>query len=236
VDDLFTFFLIFIFFVLPVLERVLKGKKKPPPGTSPPRERPEARPVPERRPLPEPRAEWEQPEPVEQESTADELIPDDLWAILTGERRPEPPPTRPAPPPPQRPAPAPRRAPPPPLARKPQPTAARKVDEFDRVQRRTEAVRYRESEAELDALLRSRRRIDEPAPMVVSLEGEPLPEGPRHDRFHDRLDKLTAPPTGYRKATVLPSLRDPMELRRAIILKEVLGKPKGLQLRKPDRG
>ena len=231
-DDLFFFFLIFIFFVLPVLERVLKGKKKPPPGTGPPGPRPPTRPAPQRRPLPmpEPRAEWEQPEPVEEESTADELIPDDLWAILTGERRPSPsPPPRPAPPPQQRPAPAPRRAPPAPLARTPEPTAARKVDEFDRVQRRTEAVRYRESEAELDALLRSRRRIDEQAPVVVSLETEPLAEAPRHDRFHDRLDKLSAPPTGYRKATVLPSLRDPMELRRAIVLKEVLGKPKGLR-------
>lgn len=231
-DDLFTFFLIFIFFVLPVLERVLKGKKKPPPGTGPPRQRTEARPVPERRPLPapEPHSEWKQPEPVEEESTAEELIPDDLWAILTGERRPSPPPAPRLPtPPPQRPAPAARRAPPPPPVRSPEPTAARRVDEFDRVQRRTEAVRHRESEAALDALLRERRRIGDEGTSVVSLEGEPLPEGPRHVRFHDRLDALAAPPTGYRKPTVLPSLRDSMELRRAIVVKEVLGKPKGLQ-------
>lgn len=70
--------------------------------------------------------------------------------------------------------------------------------------------------------------VHEP-PRVVSLETAPLAPEARHTAFHTKLDS-TAPrlePRRRGRATAL-GLRGRDSLRRAVILKEVLGTPRGL--------
>lgn len=86
---------LFIFFVLPLIQRVLGGKKVPPADGQP---GPHGRGVPPRQPqnrVPLPdgsrigtpeRSADDEPARAQAERAAD-LIPDDLWQILTGERR-----------------------------------------------------------------------------------------------------------------------------------------------------
>jgi len=214
---------IFIFFILaPILERVLKGgvNAKRPPG-----QLPGQRPVP-RRPLPGTRFP---PGPTEdtageagtQTADATDLIPSDLWAILTGQRRVEPEPPRPQPPPPPRPAPVATQ----PARRSYRPPAP--LTQVDGLE-----AGSRDEEAAAADLLRRReqeRRVQHAPPAIVSLESEPLPEAGRHRAFHDRLARLSTPAKVQRgRGPVDLHIKGRDELRRAILLREVLGPPKGL--------
>ena len=51
-----------------------------------------------------------------------------------------------------------------------------------------------------------------------------------HDRFHDRYVVPSRPPAGrIRHPPLAAQIHDPKELRRAIILNEVLGPPRALR-------
>lgn len=208
-EDFFTFLVIFIFFVLPALQRVLKGQQQK--GPPPQQRRPQTRPMPQRRPLPGSTTRPPAPAPRERQPTAEDLIPEDLWAILTGQPRPQ----RPAPPP----SPA-------PTAPVPAEAESLETQGYGREGQSLETIEDEITRA--DKVL-ARRRRDDSAPVVVSLETEPAPEPVRHTRFHERLDALAPAARMQRKEAPLRSLRDPRELRRAFILTEVLGPPKALQ-------
>jgi hypothetical protein len=223
-DAGFLIFL-FIFFVLPLLQRILgRGKQQPPPGGSP-GQRPPTRAPPQRRPLPDTRERLPAPtdrpaasRPAGDATDADraaELIPADLWEILTGERR-APLPQRPLPPSPE------------PdldeeLARDEEAVPVRATIDEDRAV--DELLRRRERETARDRLA-----VREPV-QIISLETEPLPEPARHAAFH--RDVAALPPAAVARQkrprpAMLPALDNRNDLMRAIVLQEVLGRPKGL--------
>lgn len=214
-DDLFPLLLFLIFILAPLIEQLRKKGQRPPP------------PPPTRRPLPQPpqRSETEEVSSKRAEP-ASTMIPDELWQILTGEQRvPELPQPQPPQPQPQQPTPA-----------KPSwdvsyvpPEAAE--DEETRVAQTLNAQIERMRREEL-ALQQSRRRPAaislEQAPVIVSLEKEPLPQEPRHTAFHDKMVKQQQPAAARRRKSYL-ALDSRAELQRAFVLQEVLGKPRGLE-------
>lgn len=241
--------LVFIFFLLaPLIERILKGGKQAPP--TPPPQRPVPRP---REELPEPKSYQRRSETAaEPESetagtagSAAEMLPEDLWAILTGEA----PPTRTPGPVQQRepldlPAPAP--APRAPAPRPPAPRPERPRREPLPSQQR--AAKYEEAALDEESIAPREPTGDRPArfeyvpqdyrrpkpveaePVIVSMETLPESDETRHSSFHRRLAALAAPSEVQRgKARVDSGLHDPVQLRRAIIVSEILGKPKGLE-------
>jgi hypothetical protein len=214
---------IFLFFVLPLIQQFLEAGKKKGRG---PRERGQPPmggrvPPPTRRPLPEdrrPASTKEQPP----ERAAD-LIPAELWEILTGERRA--PTSTPAPAKPQLPP----RAPSPEadldeeLAQDEEAASVRATTNEDAAA--AELLRRREK-----ATVLARTTTREPT-STVTLETEPLPEPLRHAAFHEQLKQTKTPvsaPPVFRHAMMV-SLANRSDLKRAIILQEVLGPPKGLE-------
>jgi hypothetical protein len=266
VEDLIPI-LVFIFFIVaPLIERILKGgrqgKQMPPPQQQ--RERPRPR-SPES--LPEPKPYQRRSETVSESAsetsgeagTAAEMLPEDLWAILTGEAPPPrsrgegiPPERTPGPVAmpeegswrrapaegprvpyptgkrrPQRPA----REPLPSKQRAPQPRydEAGIDEELEGI--RAEPAGDRPARREEQSLETFRRAIPvEAEPVIVTMETMPERAEVRHTKFHDRLAALSAPSEVQRgPARVNVGLHDPVQLRRAIIVAEVLGKPKGLE-------
>lgn len=200
----FFFLLIFVVLVVaPLLER-LRGQGT---GTGAPPGRPPLRRPPYGQP---PTRGQGGPTPADRESAAD-LLPEDLWRILTGQAPPRPPQRLPettttvasAPPSP----------------------AADEVAVAEQVEeRREEAV--------------ARRYENPSAPLqVISLETEPLPAEVRHAAFQKRYETPLTPPTSAQarpKRTPSPVARslgldDRDQVRRAVLLHEILGPPKGLE-------
>lgn len=213
-DDLFPLLLFLIFILAPLIEQI--RKKGRPPQQRPPTQRPLPGPPPARR------SETEEVSGKSADS-ASVMIPDDLWQILTGERRP-PAQSQPAPAPPKQPW---------DVVYVPPPEEA-EADEEALV---TEDVNVetRRSSREIESYEEARRRpapqtLEQP-PVIVSLEQEILPAPARHVAFHERLaasaDLATSVPQRPAAAPLLP-FGDPGELRRAFILQEVLGRPRGL--------
>jgi hypothetical protein len=214
-DSIFILIII-VAFVARAIGDALKGGKK-----APPQQRPRSGPQqrlphqPGQRPLPPGRPS----EGTEggSESAAD-LVPQDLWEILTGQRRVPTPPPRPAQPAP--------------YAEEDEAIGEREDDSHFTVEPRAE-------DREAEALIRRRRMVrrearqfDHTPPITVSLENEPPPMSVRHAAFHRKLD--AAPPivaTVQRPHSMVAELNfdQPGALRRAIIVQEVLGPPKGLE-------
>ncbi|MGH7446637.1 MAG: hypothetical protein ACRELT_03700 [Longimicrobiales bacterium] len=251
--------LIIVFILAPLIERLLKagkqGREVPPPQGRPPQQRgPQQRrpqqqdrhveqqqdrlPAPQGRPAhhqgrmeqqqggAQQRDErgWQQASvprdapptaPHRQEEEAAAMLPDDLWEILTGERR----------------APAP----------VPVPHDAREeVEEeyaFDaagppdvpsaeewRPARTEDTAVVLPEEA---AYVRPVPRRDVPA--VVSLEELEFDGALRHEQFHERLEALGGPARVRRRAPNAYRFTDFADVRRAIIMSEILGTPKGLE-------
>jgi hypothetical protein len=215
VDDLFSI-LAFIFVILSLLggRSAGKGRGRPAPrregtvrGQAP---APAPSPVPDtgHTPAGTPAAAgagWDS-------SPASDMIPDDLWEILTGERRQRPPvvveePNWPA-------------------------DAEGGWQEVDR-----EWPLADEGSADEEALVPAGRPAAEAGslevgePMIVSLEELPPPPEERHARFRARLEAVRATRQRARpRGPRLPlSLSDRTALQRAVILREVLGPPKGLE-------
>lgn len=231
-DDLFLLLFFIIFIVGPVLEKVLKGGKRPPqrplPGQPP---APGPRSLPGQRPQPLPRAQVPEsanaPAPSRAENSVD-VLPADLWEMLTGQR--------PAPGGPVATGPAPRA--PEPVRREPV-----EAEPFEAELEELEVSRPvpppRDERTEVEGLMRRRERemiearsVRHEAPTVVSLEASLLPEPRRHQAFHQRIEAAAALQMDVTKSD-LPAFRiDALgrsELRRAVLLKEILGPPKGLE-------
>jgi hypothetical protein len=254
----FGLLLIILFIVAPLLERLLKAGQKPPQEGGPPDQRRPGQPLPGQQPR-------RIPAPVDdedlafrdvpaghgrEEESAAGMLPDDLWEILTGEKRPQ----RPAPQ-----TPSAERAPAE-VTRVELPAPVRTTPE---VARRAEARRQRveRERARREAHERLRTRQPEPlrerrpaappasdadrhvrpvpvrqAPVVVSYDSTIAGSEERHTKFHERLERDAAAvrtAAAARKIAVAEgrvfAFDDPTDLRQAIIMAEVLGRPKGLE-------
>jgi hypothetical protein len=256
-DDLFTILIVAFLIVGPLLEKLLKGRRgEQRPQQGPQHQRPGQRA--QRQRLPEGRTTTEQRQRLpdgrtttvagpgtDRESAtpaqdATDLLPADLWQILTGQQPVPEATARYEPEPEPEPEPLPRRAP---VAERPQSVLAKRraADEEKRLQRRSASVtRTAPADEERQAaelILRrertqaARRRFDHSAPRIASLETEPASETLRHDAFHDRLDRLRKPATVRTQNVRIDvglDINDNASLRRAILQQEILGRPKGL--------
>jgi hypothetical protein len=259
--DPFLLFVI-IFLVAPLIERLLKGNKQQPPPRSRPRPQQS---TPPQRPRPElQRREPTAAEPEGTEPSAADMVPDDLWAILTGEQRSRPsaPPQQDLPlPPPEQPrreptpstSPSPARVPTTkrttrrPAEPRPRPHEARPVpEERPPVIRRPAPAGYdmrgelppdeeagmREAPppeaAPVEGYVRELPR--HAPPEIVSLEELVIDDEKRHETFQQRLAALpkAAGVRRIRRHELALRFRASDELRRAVIMSEVLGPPRGL--------
>jgi hypothetical protein len=279
--DNFGLLLIILFIVAPLLERLLKAGRQPPEQGDPEAPRGPGQPLPRQQPRRMPPADAEEDLPFRsvpaghqrEESAAADMLPDDLWEVLTGEKRPQPRQRREEPR-----APAPTAPVPPPVDRRPdmgahreqsrQQRAQRDRDREEALERRAQRERDRDKARERpltpprerslpsvemrDRSPRERERLGpagpppsdadrhvrpvpvRTAPVVVSYDvGIPGSEE-RHARFHERLDRDAADAAAAAAARSASQPRlfnfdDPTELRHAIIMNEVLGRPKGLE-------
>jgi hypothetical protein len=278
----FGLLIIILFILAPLLEKLLaRGRQAPgqPPPMPPGQRRPGEPRMPQQR-LPAPHDEETPFRSVpaahrEEDESAASVLPDDLWEILTGERRPPAQrpaePARPAPPalptgsaerrpridephpPIDRPA-------PPPLEQRPLPSQRTPVlrQERDRTPRsrerpvevRSRTPRERDPErlrpgrpaSAADAYVRPEHvRAERPVHVrperVVTSYDDLIPgDEERHTRFHERLDSsaaLAAATAAARAAAAAGSQEyrfgDAADLRRAIVMAEILGRPKGLE-------
>ncbi|MBR9988444.1 MAG: hypothetical protein KFH98_01750 [Gemmatimonadetes bacterium] len=221
--------LVIVFIVAPLIERLLKagkGAEQPPatrPGQMPGQRMPQQR-VPER--MPGQREPAGSRLPPDEDAAAD-MLPDDLWEILTGERRP---PRRPEP-----------------QEEEPEPLAGEYAAD------RYAVEDYPDDDESLEEMAAHERQspgewMSEPppepvvvvpdpyvrplpkreVPRVVSLEDLDIDDEKRHEQFHDRLDTLGRPARVRRKAPNAYRFTSDDDLRKAIIMSEVLGTPKGL--------
>lgn len=231
--------LLFLAIVLwSVLRSVLGGggTQAPPRRGAPPRRRPRAEDVPPHGAPAGSRHETGQSgaaAPVETEAAAPtsaaDLIPDELWEILTGERR----------------RPVVVRAPEAEEERRPArahvPDFEPDYDEGDLGSEfEPEDVTGLEAEPAPVPVGEDRSvEVLQPAggaaslevePTIVSLEAPLPPAAARHAAFHARIAKAPAQPEPRRVASRIPlQLGGRSELRRALILSEVLGPPKALE-------
>lgn len=219
-DDAFGFIIFVLIFVLgPVLEQLRKkGQQQKQPPTAPPR------PLPQRQPQPLPRSTTEEVSAKPRESAA-AMVPDDLWAVLTGEARP--------------PAPAPTQT---------LPQAGTKNRPWDVVYIPPEEIEDEEGlgaentnveveRTSREAVLREHSERHRPVEAVslevtqaniISLEAPPQSSAARHAAFHERVDaKPVAAKPARRRLLVELGSRE--ELQRAFVLQEVLGTPRGLE-------
>ena len=221
-DDLFPL-LLFLFFVLgPILEglkRKSKGQPPPPQRRALPRV-PQQRLPQQRTPEASSRTEEVSPGARRQEESASAMVPDDLWEILTGQKRPS-------------------------VLTTPQPfpTEEKKRPSWDTVYV-PEEDEDEEAGAEVvareDVLIETRRAREEaqsletyerhPEPVIVSLEENLPTAAQRHQAFHQKVAS-TAPAQVIAEPRRRPrlNLNSRSELQRAFLLQEVFGKPKGLE-------
>ncbi len=203
-----------------------KGKRQPPQQRRP---RPEyerpggtTRPLPgARRELPSARSGQEIPRDATEDAAA-EMIPDELWEILTGRPKPQ-----------RRPAPAWDEE----ADREEAETVAAvpvlydEEAEYEKRRRIEEEERRRAHQELMERRRRGRdANLASKATPVVSLE-RPVPSAAaRHRAFHEKIDGMppVSVPTG-RQASRREWLFAGDDMKRAIVLQEVLGTPKGLQ-------
>jgi hypothetical protein len=236
-----TILIIIVFILAPLIERLLKAGKQQPPQP-PPRQqrRPHVPPPQQQAPRDEapPRAVTRRDE---EEAAA--MLPDDLWEILTGERRSPGGPQRPVEPEPLEdeyeeaqslettsagewislpPEPEPAPAPTPDLP----PVPARRPSAWSdyQTQRKVPAPAERAPIRAERGYVRAVPTRD--VPRVVSLEDLDIDDEARHDRFHEKLE-ATRRPARVQTPKAWRFTRDE-DLRHAIIMSEVLGRPRGL--------
>lgn len=225
--DFFT--LLIILFVVSRIVEAVRGQGTQPPKV-PPGQR-QGRPRPPGQLPRQPRPRVEEPGTATPGSSGADraagMIPDELWEILTGEKR-QP-----------RPVPAPAPSAPPAPEREPEEEGfdpwAEGLARDEEVAERPRPPTVRDEDSEVDRLLARRRaeladRAPERTSRVVSLFKEPPPPDIRHARFHRRIEALEEAPAQARPAAARRlGLERPGDLRRAFILAEVLGRPKALE-------
>jgi hypothetical protein len=232
--DLFFLLIIVIFIIGPIIEKAMKGgaAQRPQQGQPLPGQRPPPRRVQQRFP------QIPAPEPVEgggAHEDATDILPADLWEMLTGQRPSSTGPMRTGPAPtPERPAPE----------RPPPERVGRLTRTTDWEQSRAASAtpppeKLRDDRAEADALIRERSRVEAERralhrgpPEIVSLETPVASQRVRHEAFHKRLDAKGGGETAKVDKPAGARLRmDHLamsELQRAVLLREILGKPKAL--------
>ena len=205
--EFFDVLLILMFIVIPLIEGVLKQRRKPkegeiPPGASVPR----------------------QPEPVEartgtgmevEEGPADDgaaadMIPADLWEVLTGEKRPSPVESR-------------------------APWEPEEVLEEEQYLEEAFGAEEEPSSTGWDDWRTPEERpqpvsLEYVGPEAITMEVAPPPPEVRHRRFHEKYDEepMAVP---VRRSGLTRELRSGLRgegLRRSVLLAEILGPPKGL--------
>lgn len=197
----------FFFIILPVLDGIGKRRRKGQ-GTGKGTEA--------RSPGPRPDPEVEEPR------SAAEMLPEDLWGLITGEARDT-----------QEPA---AREAETPWSEAPDPSSTRTAEaepgtdgfegwepepwmDAEEIHAEPVSLEYEGPEA---------YSLETPVPPARSLE-QPLPSPEaRHRAFHEKIDR---PPRRRRRAVspLMQALRHPDGLRQAVLLKEILGPPRGLE-------
>jgi hypothetical protein len=209
-EDFFPILLAIVFILGPLIE-ALKRKGKPP-------QQPPQRHVPPRAPqqrLPQPsRTEEVSAKPRTQESAAT-MVPDDLWEILTGQKQAPvlttPPETR-------------ERNPHWDVVYEPEAEAEEVAEES--AAREDVNVEVRRARVEAQSLETIGRH---PLPVVISLEDNLPTAAQRHAVFHKKMVDSELVVVAAPQWKPLLVVGDLAELRRAFLLKEVLGTPKGLE-------
>ena len=210
-DELFPLLMFIIFILGPIIEALTKKKRgqqpPPPPQRRPPIERPSRT------------EEISTRSRVEEDASA--MVPDELWEILTGQRR----------------------APTAQLPPSPLDTRAEKRPSWDVVYD-PELEEDEEAELEVgpveDVNVETRRQRVEaqsletigrhPAPVVISLEDDIPTTAVRHTAFHERVMAAQSTPiVEIKQRKALLDFRNRSELQRAFLLVEVLNKPKCLE-------
>jgi hypothetical protein len=214
VDNFFTVFLLLVFVLGPIVEQMKKKEQE--------RKRQQQQ-LPPEPPVALPRSSTEEISSKPRDSAAG-MVPDDLWAVLTGEQRPAP----------QVPAPLPEAA-----KNRPWDVVYIPPEETDDEEDfATEDVNVEVRRSSRDAVQREHAARHRPVEAlslevtkanIISLE-TPLPSAAaRHTAFHQKVDRKVAP------AEVMPSRKELLklatrsELQRAFVLQEILGKPRGLE-------
>jgi hypothetical protein len=213
VDNLFTVFLLLVFVLGPILEQMKKKEQ----------EKKRQQQLPPERPVALPRSSTEEISSKPRDSAAG-MVPDDLWAVLTGEQRPAA----------QVPAPLPETT-----KQRPWDVVYIPPEDTDNEEDvSAEDVNVEVRRSSRDAVQREHAARHKPVealslevttPHIISLE-TPLPSAAaRHTAFHQKIDRKTdvisARPT--RKEVLALATR--AELKRAFVLQEILGKPRGLE-------
>jgi hypothetical protein len=222
--ELFEILFILFFILIPIFEGLRKSRQRRSPGEAEAPERP-ARTGgdPYDRPPgpPPPRSE-----PELDTSEAADMLPDDLWEVLTGERR-----TR------------------------TEPVEARTDDEYEDQEEYTtwrdvpawEPEREPEEAFQAEAEAHEEERFEPapwleddgmpawqdtapPAEAMARAAQAPMPEAPSHQlgslgSLGDAIGTVSAP---RRRSPLMTSLRSTQGLRQAVLLREILGPPKGL--------
>ena len=208
-EDFIGAILVFIVFVLgPILEQMRKKGQRRPPGPPPQQQRrplprpPESARIPQSSREAPPRVATQEPVATRtEEVSAAEMLPDELWEILTGQPKPRPVPPPPAP------------------DVEDEETADEELITAEDVTIETRRSRFEEAVS-----------VEAPPPreypVVVSMEEVPDPRK-RHAAFHEKIQQ-TAIATPARMA-IPRYFSTPADLRRAIIMQVVLGPPKALE-------
>ena len=212
-DNLFTVFLVLVFVLGPILEQMKKKEQ----------ERKRQQQLPPEPPVALPRSSTEEISSKPRDSAAT-MVPDDLWAVLTGEQRPAP----------QAPAPVPG-----PVKERPWDVVYIPPEETDNEEDLAgEDVNVEVRRSSRDAVQREHAARHKPVealslevttPNIISLE-TPLPSAAaRHTAFHKKVDSVAAPVAVQSSRKVLLGVATRSELKRAFVLQEILGKPRGLE-------
>lgn len=218
--ELFEILFIALFILFPILDQVLRRRRGPGPGE----------PGPDADPM-----EWEERErssgaPDREPVQASDMVPDDLWAVLTGEtRRAEGVGTASEEGEGTGPTSFPRTG----TAPAPTEPGGRDLPDWEDAWTPRAEPRWRlEEEAEAPAPV-SREHIGPEAYSLEELDFEPTerrlpsPEA-RHREFHERIEQ-PRPRKRSRRSAVGRALSSPRSLRRAFVVSEVLGPPRGLE-------
>jgi hypothetical protein len=196
----------------PLLEGLKRKNKQPPPR--------QQRPLPPRAPqrqLPTESSRTEEVATRPRDENAAGMVPDDLWEILTGQKRP------PVLTTPQQPPPVEARKQPWDVVYDPDEEDEEADEEAGYVEDVNVEVRRARVEAQsLETLERH------PEPVIISLEDNIPTAAQRHQAFHKKI-VVAVPEVEKKGRRPRISFSSRSELQRAFLLQEVLGKPKGLE-------
>lgn len=223
-DDLFPIIMFIVFFLAPLLEGLKRknkenkeNKQDPPLQTRRPLPRAPQQRLPQPRQAPGPSRTEEISAKSRTEENAAAMVPDDLWEILTGQKR----------------SPGPTTPPPSPEERKPLGwDVVFDAEEDEEAETGVEAtvrddleLQTRRTRGEARSLETLERHTQ---PVVVSLEENLPTTAQRHAAFHKKISEPAIVVEQPRRKRLL-DFSDRAEVQRAFLLQEVLGKPKGLE-------